>query len=241
MTRKTNRGIIKAYSETVVLKQAYQNEYYNEKERDCVPPKAKFTKEDIVEAALKIVKKQGVEALTARLLAKELGSSARPIFTVFASMEEVQAEVRNAAMKEFETYADAAAEYTPVFKQIGIQMIQFAIREPKLFQLLYMQEHEDSKSFEEYLKYLGDTGDLCLRVLEQEYGLTHDEANALFQQVWIFTYGVCILCATGACRFGEAEIQTMLSREFASMLGLIKSGRLETCAVLPEKKTEKQQ
>lgn len=203
-----------------------------------MPPKAKFTKEEIVATALAIVKEQGIEALTARSLAKELDSSARPIFTVFSSMDEVQAEVRNAAMKVFESYAETAAEYTPVFKQIGIQMIQFANREPKLFQLLYMQEHNDSKCFEEHLKYLGDTGELCLTVLEQEYALTRKEALALFKQVWIFTYGICVLCATGACRFGEAEIQEMLSREFVSMLVLIKSGRSETCEVVPEKKTK---
>ena len=203
-----------------------------------MPPKAKFTKEEIIATALAIVKEQGIEALTARSLAKKLESSARPIFTVFASMEEVQAEVRSEAMKVFESYAEAAAEYTPVFKQIGIQMIQFANREPKLFQLLYMQEHNDSKCFEEHLKYLGDTGELCLTVLEQEYALTRKEALALFKQVWIFTYGVCVLCATGACRFKEAEIQEMLSREFVSMLVLIKSGRLENCEVVPEKKTK---
>jgi len=49
-----------------------------------VPPKAKFTKEEIVATALAIVKEQGIEALTARSLAKELDSSARPIFTVFS-------------------------------------------------------------------------------------------------------------------------------------------------------------
>lgn len=200
-----------------------------------MPPKAKFTKEEIVATAFAIVKEQGMEALTARSLAKELGSSARPIFTIFPGMEEVQKEVRNVAMKEFETYAEEASEYTPIFKQIGIQMIQFANREPKLFQLLYMQGHNGSKSFDEHLKYLGDTGTLCLDVLEKEYSLTSEEAMALFTQVWIFTYGVCVLCATGACRFGEAEIQEMLSREFISMLMLIKSGKLATCAVLPEK------
>ena len=205
-----------------------------------MPPKAKFTKEEIVTTAFTIVRKLGINALTARSLAKELGSSSRPIFTVFENMEDLQTEVRNAAMKEFESYAEAAAEYTPAFKQIGIQMIQFANREQKLFQLLYMQKHNDSKCFEEHLKYLGDTGELCLTMLEQEYALNRTEAVALFKQVWIFTYGICVLCATGACRFDEKDIQEMLSREFASMLGLIKTGRLETCEVIPERKTEKQ-
>ena len=204
-----------------------------------MPPKARFTREEIVAAALGIVRKSGIEALTARTLATELGSSARPIFTVFQNMEELQAEVRDAAMKVFESYAELAKEFTPVFKQIGIQMILFANKEPKLFQLLYMQEHSDSKGFDEYFRYLGETGELCLNVLMQEYELNRKEAEALFKQVWIFTYGICVLCATGACRFGEAEIQELLSREFVSMLGLIKSGRLEACETIPEKKQQK--
>lgn len=61
-----------------------------------MPPKPRFTREEIVAAALDIVSRQGIEALTARELGEVLGSSARPIFTVFRSMEELQQEVRSA-------------------------------------------------------------------------------------------------------------------------------------------------
>ena len=71
-----------------------------------MPPKPKFTKEEIVQAALGIVSQKGVEALTAKELGDALGSSARPIFTVFNSMKEVQDEVRAAAMRRFESYAE---------------------------------------------------------------------------------------------------------------------------------------
>lgn len=54
-----------------------------------VPPKAKFTKDEIVSAGLEIVRRDGLEALTARELGNALGSSARPIFTVFNNMDEV--------------------------------------------------------------------------------------------------------------------------------------------------------
>ena len=51
-----------------------------------MPPKAKFTKKEIIEASMSIVQKDGFPALTARALGARLGSSARPIFTVFSSM-----------------------------------------------------------------------------------------------------------------------------------------------------------
>ena len=62
-----------------------------------MPPRPKFSREEIVEAALRVVSEKGVEALTAKALGDALGSSARPIFTVFRSMKEVQDEVRAAA------------------------------------------------------------------------------------------------------------------------------------------------
>lgn len=46
-----------------------------------MPPKPKFTKDEIALAALDIVKKDGVSALTARELGKRLGSSSCPVFT----------------------------------------------------------------------------------------------------------------------------------------------------------------
>ena len=58
-----------------------------------MPPKAKFTKEEIINAAFEITRRDGFDALTARSLAAELGSSPRPIFTVFSGMEEVQSAV----------------------------------------------------------------------------------------------------------------------------------------------------
>ena len=71
-----------------------------------MPPKAKFTKEEIMEAALRIVKTDGFDALTSRELGARLGSSARPIFTVFKSMEEVQQGVMKSARALYKEYVD---------------------------------------------------------------------------------------------------------------------------------------
>lgn len=76
------------------------------KERSNMPPKAKFTREEIVEAAFSIVKADGFEALTSRALGTRLGSSARPIFTVFQSMDEVQQAVIEAAKVLYKEYVD---------------------------------------------------------------------------------------------------------------------------------------
>ena len=200
-----------------------------------MPPKPKFTREEIIEAALKIASDKGMKALTSRELGAALGSSARPIFTVFKSMDEVNSEVRKAAMKRFDDYAKKAEGFTPIFKQVGLQMILFAVEQPKLFRLLFMSENSDVKSFEDIFATLGDTAEMCIEVICRDYGLTREEAMLLFKHTWIFTFGVGTLIATGGCSFDEAEIQDMLSRDFVSMLTLIKSGKAGSCTTVPQK------
>ena len=48
-------------------------------------PKSKFTKEEIAEAALWIVREKGSDGLTAKAIADALGTSTRPVFTAFGS------------------------------------------------------------------------------------------------------------------------------------------------------------
>ena len=200
-----------------------------------MPPKPKFTKEEIVAAALELVSEKGLEALTARDLGKRLGSSARPIFTVFKSMEEVQEAVRIAALKRFESYAEKAMDYTPVFKQVGMQMILFAIEEPKLYQLVYMSENAGASNFDGIVERLGEVAHLCVEVIQRDYGLTQADARVLFEHIWIYTFGIGALCATGMCQFSQEEIIQMLGQNFMGMLFYAKSGRMNMPTPVPHK------
>lgn len=183
-----------------------------------MPPKPKFTREDIIRAALELVSRRGVEALTAKELGFALGSSARPIFTVFRSMREVQEEVRAAAMRRFEESARRHAVDAPLFKQVAMQMVRFGLREPKLYQLLFMGEQRDAACPDNAFGAPNDTADLCIRALRQDYGLRQEEARTLFEHMWIYIYGVGALCATGACRLSEERLSEMLSTHFHALM-----------------------
>lgn len=94
-----------------------------------MPPKPKFTREKVVEVALTLVGERGMAALTARELGERLGSSARPIFTVFRNMEELTEAVREAAMRKYDAYVGVAEHYKPIFKAFGVRMVLFATEE----------------------------------------------------------------------------------------------------------------
>lgn len=190
-----------------------------------MPPKPKFTREEIIETALDVVAKKGIEALTAKELGNALGSSARPIFTVFQSMKELQDELQEAAMKRFENYDGDMPPGTPLFRQIGMKMVLFGTYEPKLYQILFMKENSDSHTFEDIFSGLGITAEICMESIREDYKLNRDEAKMLFENLWIYTFGVGALCATGVCRFSQERLGEMLSTEFQAIMMLIKSGK----------------
>ncbi len=188
-----------------------------------MPPKPKFTKDEIVAAALDIVSGGGVDALTARELGRVLGSSARPIFTLFDGMEQLLCCVKDAAMQRYDSFFDMTPKDMPRFKRQGMQMLIFAVKEPNLYNLLFMQQNESARSFHDVFIKLGVGAGESLQTLQAEYALTADEASRLFQDMWIYTYGVGTLCATGACTFTADELGRMLTEQFNALLLYIRS------------------
>lgn len=190
-----------------------------------MPPKAKYTREEIVQKAFEMTREKGIEAVVARELGKELGTSSSPIFTAFKNMEELHAEVVKLALKEFEKYVSDALNYKPAFKYVGMKMIEFAAKEPKLFKVVYMREHDRKQTYAGLIRELGDVVEVCIDVMQNDYELSRQDAELLFNQVWLHTFGICVLVAGQICQLTQEEISEMLSVEFQGTLMLIKSGR----------------
>lgn len=183
-----------------------------------MPPKAKFTKEEMISAALAIVREGGMEALTARALGSRLGSSACPVFTVFQNMEEVQEAVQQAVKGVYKGYIKRGLTETPAFKGVGTQYILFAMQEPKFFQLLFMTEKETVPGLDNVLPLIDENYEKILLSIEKSYGIKGKSAERLYQHLWIYTHGIAALCATNMCRFTGEEISGMMTEVFVGLL-----------------------
>lgn len=197
-----------------------------------MPPKARFTRQEIVQTAFDMTREIGFGAVTARALGKQLGTSVTPIFTAFENMYDLRQEVRKLAMCEFENYVADALNYTPAFKQFGIQMIRFANEEPQLFRILYLDVNEQSRSFDEMRKELGRSATVCTDVIQKDYSLSEEDAKKLFQQMWIYTFSICVLVVNRICHFSSEEITDMLSMEFQGTLMLLREGKYKRTDVV---------
>lgn len=190
-----------------------------------MPPKAKFTKDEIIETALHIVRTDGLEALTSRELGMRLGSSARPIFTVFKSMEEVQQAVIQSARTLYREYVRKGLTAEHPFKGVGTQYILFSLNEPKLFQLLFMTEQTQIPDLSGILPLIEESYEEILRSLQDDYGISEALAKKLYHHLWIYTHGIATLCATKMCRFTDTEIRSMITEVFTGILKNLKEGK----------------
>ena len=188
-----------------------------------MPPKPKFSKEEIIQCALEIVTQNGIDALTARSLGEKLGSSARPIFTVFKSMEEVQSEVIASAESLYDSYVEEGLKQDIAFKGVGEAYIRFAIEQPKLFQLLFMREQEKVYKVNEVLGAIDHNKNKILQSIEEGYHLPKDIAMKLYLHLWIYSHGIAVLLATNVCNFSGQEISGMLTVAFTGVLKKILS------------------
>lgn len=190
-----------------------------------MPPKAKFSQDEIIEAALNIVRTDGISSLTARALGVKLGSSARPIFTVFKNMEQVQQAVVEAAKKLYAEYIETGLSETLSFRGVGRQYILFAVNEPKLFQLLFMSEQESIPDLAGILPLIDENYEKILLSVQNDYGISKVPAQNLYQHLWIYSHGIATLCATKMCRFTGGEIGKMITEVCVSILKNMKAGK----------------
>lgn len=179
-----------------------------------MPPKAKFTREEIVQAAVALVRAKGMRGLTARALGAELCSSPRPIFTAFQNMEEVVQAVIQAAYRLYQEYLDremSRGAY-PLYKASGMGYIRFAREERELFQLLFMRDRSQEAIPEdrEALRPL-------LAIIRENIGIDEDSAYLFHLEMWIYVHGIAAMFATGYLDLDEAFISDVLTDAFEGL------------------------
>ncbi len=173
-----------------------------------MPPRFKFTKAEITNAALSITRKEGLPGLTARALAAELGCSVKPVFGLFKNMEEVQQEVKKAAHTLWLNYLKEEMEKgeLPPYKASGMAYIRFARKEKELFKLLFMRDRSDEIKEENR-----EEMEPILEIIQEKTGMNRQDAYSFHIEMWIFVHGIATMTATNYLDLEEAYISSVLT------------------------------
>lgn len=179
-----------------------------------MPPKFKFTRDEITNAALNVTRKNGISGLTARALAAELGCSVKPIFGLFKNMEEVGQEVFIASDLLYQNYLreDMAKGKHPPYKASGMAYIRFAKEERELFKLLFMRDRSREKIEEnkEEIRPL-------MQLIQQNLGISEDEAYLFHLEMWLYVHGIATMIATSYLDWDDEFISRVLTDAYMGL------------------------
>ena len=169
-----------------------------------MPRRPTITKDEMVEAAFTLVRREGHAALTARSLAAELGCSTQPIMRQFPALSELRELVYERADAFHTTYILAGKDLL----EIGERYIQFAAEEPALFRLLFQSGHFDGTSLQELIQAPAIAP--LLTAVELETGAGDNTAAQQFEALFVAVHGYASLIANNAMPHDAAAIRETL-------------------------------
>ena len=179
-----------------------------------MPPKVKITKEDIINAAVDIVRSAGAQAINARTIAAVLNCSTQPVFSNFAAMEELRlavVEKADAICGDYIRREIESGEF-PDYKASGMAYIRFASEERELFKLLYMRDRTNEQPPE-----TDEHGDAMAALVQQNTGLDEPTARLFHLEMWAYVHGIAVLIATGFAQLEWTLVSRMLTDAYLGM------------------------
>ena len=157
-----------------------------------------YKKEQIIEAAFELLRGKGWDMVTARAIAKRLGSSTMPIYSHVRSVDELILPIRDRAKKLLKKYQQYPyTEY--VLLNLAFGYVTFARDEKNLFRFLYLEKphlllEEDKVAMTDF--FIEEFGEGSAEVKEL-FALESGGLEKFLQYNWIFTHGLAMLVNAG--------------------------------------------
>ena len=179
-----------------------------------MPPKIKVTKDDIINAAVEIVRSKGAQAINARAIAAELNCSTQPVYSNFATIDELRLAVVDKAEELSREYMrrEAADGRYPAYKAGGMAYIRFAKEEKELFKLLYMRDRSG-----EVIPESTDLSDEMESIVHKQTGLSGLDVKLFHLEMWAFVHGIAVMFATGYVELDPELVSKMLTDSYQGL------------------------
>ena len=173
-----------------------------------MPPKVKITKEHIIETATELVRENGESAINARTIAAALGCSTQPVFSNFATMDELREAVIVSAYSRYLGFIKNEVESGkyPEYKAFGMAYVRFANDEKQLFRFLFMRDRT-----EEDINSLTLDFEQSVQIIMKTNGITYEKAMLIHLEMWSYVHGIGVMLATSFLPLEWDLISDMMS------------------------------
>ncbi len=177
-----------------------------------MPPKAKITKEMVIDAAFEITRAEGADNVNARTVSQKLGCSTQPVMYHFATIEDMKKAVY-AKLDLFHTeYLMNVNPQKDVMLGIGLNYIRFAVEEPNLFRFLF----QSGFAVENNLLEMIDSEELkpVISAMQEEMELDMKQTKKVFLILALFAHGYASIIANNGLEYDEEIVTTHLDSAF---------------------------
>ncbi len=175
-----------------------------------MPPKAKITKDMIVQAAVEVAKQSGHEKINARTVAEKLNCSTQPVMYHFSTIDAMKREAyARADHLHTEYLMTVSPEQDPILG-IGLNYIRFAVEEPQLFRFLFQSGYAQENSLLEMI----DSEELIpvLAAMQEGAGLSMEKTRQVFLTVALFAHGYASIIANNGLEYDETLVAKHLEQ-----------------------------
>ncbi len=177
-----------------------------------MPPKAKITKEMVIDAAFEVTRAEGAENVNARTVAKKLGCSTQPVMYHFSKIEDMKKAVYEKSNWFHTEYLMNVDPREDVLLGIGLNYIRFAVEEPNLFRFLF----QSGFAVENSVLQMVEAEELkpVLSAMQEEIKLNEAQTKEIFLTLALFVHGYASIIANNSLEFDEAVAATHLERVY---------------------------
>lgn len=182
-----------------------------------MPPKAKITKEMVIDAAFAVAQEAGGENINARTVAKKLGCSTQPVMYHFATIEELKRAVY-AKLDRYHTeyLMNIRDPQEGVLLGIGLNYIRFAVEEPHLFRFLFQSGFAVENSLLEMVNAEGL--EPIISAMQEAMNLCIEQTKEVFVTLALFAHGYASIIVNNSLEYDEKRIAEHLERVYTGAM-----------------------
>ena len=182
-----------------------------------MPPKAKITKDMVIDAAFEIARTTGAENINARTVSEKLNCSTQPVMYHFSTIE----ELKKAAYEKSDHYhseylMNITNPQENAMLGIGLNYIRFAIEEPHLFRFIFQSGFAVENSLLEMI----DSEELTpiISVMQKAMDMSIEQTKEIFITLALFVHGYASIITNNSLEYDEELIKMHLNRVYTGAI-----------------------
>lgn len=176
-----------------------------------MPPKAKVTREMIVDSAFEILRSEGEQAVNARTVSQALNCSTQPVMYHFKTI----GALKRALYEKADAYHTACITQihgAQPMRDIGLNYIRFGVRERNVFRFLFQSNEFSGTSLTELIHV--EALKPVLALLCRETGLSEEQAETAFRALFLAVHGYASMFANNEMTYNEPAVLSDLRLVF---------------------------